>query len=674
MLNSRVRTLSLLLALAVATPALTAAPRSGLDSAAAVRAVRPQDDLFRAANGQWLRRTVIPADKPEFGTFVELGESSDQQVRAIIEEMAARRDRAQGLEAQIGHTYAAFLDTAAIDRAGLAPVRPLLAEVDAIDSPSALASYLGRQVAGSVSPIGLGVEADFKNPQVYRLLTWQGGLGLPERDYYLNQRDPRMAQARAAYLRYLGVLARAAGERQPAAAAQRVYALERRLAELHWESAELRDPVKMYNPATPAELPAKAPGFDWAAFLQGAGTPAPASVMLSQPSFVTGAAKLLAEQPLADWKLYAKLHLLDDLAPALPKALRDAHFAFHGKAINGTQSPRPRWQQAVRQVNSALGEGVGQLYVARHFPPEHKAKMLRLVNNLLAAYKDSIDQLSWMSPETRVQAQAKLAKYAVKIGYPERWRDYSGLEVRPGDALGNLRRAAQFEWARQARKVDQPVDRSEWGMTPQTVNAYYNPMANEIVFPAAILRPPFFDPEADDAVNYGAIGAVIGHEISHGFDDSGSQFDGDGALRNWWTDADRQAFDALGQRLVSQYSSYQPLPGRSLDGKLTLGENIADLSGLQVAYKAYRRSLGDQAAPVIDGLSGSQRFFLGWAQAWREKTRPERTLQLLATDPHSPPEYRANGAAVNHDGFHDAFSTRSGDKMWKAPDERIRIW
>ncbi|MBN8486815.1 MAG: M13 family metallopeptidase [Burkholderiales bacterium] len=674
MLNSPLRTLSLLLALAAASPALHAASRSGLDASAADATVRPQDDLFRAANGQWLRRTMIPADKPEFGTFVELAEASDQQVRAIIEELAARRERSQGLEAQIGHTYAAFLDTAAIDRAGLAPVKPLLAEVDAIDTPAALAAYLGRQMGGSVSPIGLGVEADFKNPQINRLLTWQAGLGLPERDYYLNQRDPRMAQARAAYLRYLGVLARAAGERQPGAAAQRVYALEQRLAELHWESAELRDPVKMYNPATVTELATKAPGFDWPAFLKGAGVPSPASVMLSQPSFVTGAARLLAEQPLADWKLYAKLHLLDDMAPALPKALRDAHFAFHGKAINGTKSPRPRWQQAVRQVNTALGEGVGQLYVARHFPPEHKAKMLTLVKHLLAAYKDSIDSLAWMSPETRVQAQAKLAKYAVKIGYPDRWRDYSALEVRPGDALGNLQRASRFEWDRQARKVDQPVDRLEWGMTPQTVNAYYNPMANEIVFPAAILRPPFFDPEADDAVNYGAIGAVIGHEISHGFDDSGSQFDGDGALRNWWTDADRQAFDALGKRLVNQFGGYQPLPGRSLDGKLTLGENIADLSGLQIAYKAYRRSLGDQQAPVIDGRSGSQRFFLGWAQAWREKTRPERTLQLLAMDPHSPPEYRANGAVVNHDGFHEAFATRQGDKMWKAPDERIRIW
>ena len=667
--------LAVLLACALPSPATTASTlRSGLDTSGADPTVRPQDDLFRAANGGWLKRTVIPADKSETGTFTLLADESDRQVRAIVEELAAHREHLQGLEAQIGHAYAAFLDTAAIDRRGLAPVRPLLAEVAALPDRSALAAWFGRSMGGSVSPLALEVDADPKEPLVNRLMTWQSGLGLPERDYYLKTDDARLAKARAAYLRYLGVLARHAGERQPEAAARRVLDLETRLAALHWPAAELRDPVKMHNPMTVAQLAERAPGLDWTAFLGGAGVGRSQQLVVSQPDVAVGVARLFAERPLEDWKLYARLHLLDDLAPVLPKALRDAHFAFRGTALHGTRSPKPRWQQAVAHVNGMLGEGVGQVYVARHFPPEHKARMLALVGQLMAAYGASIEQAGWMSAETRAQARAKLAKYTVKIGYPDQWRDYRALQIRPGDALGNALRAGAFEWQRRAAKADQPVDRKEWGMTPQTVNAYYNPSANEIVFPAAILRPPFFDPSADDAANYGAIGAVIGHEISHGFDDSGSQFDGDGALRSWWTDADRAAFEALGAKLVAQYGAYEPLPGRKLDGQLTLGENIADLSGLQIAYQAYLRSLQGQPAPVIDGRSGAQRFFLGWAQAWREKMREERSLQLLKMDPHSPSAFRANGAAVNTDGFHDAFGTREGDRMWKPATDRIRIW
>jgi putative endopeptidase len=453
-----------------------------------------------------------------------------------------------------------------------------------------------------------------------------------------------------------------------------VLAIEQRIAELHWNQVDNRDSVKTYNPMTPDELASRAPGLDWPAFLQAAGLGAVDRLSVAQPSAVIGIARLFADLPLADWKQYFRLHSLDQAAPVLPRAFRDAHFAFHRAALTGAKAQQPRWQQAVGELNGALGEAVGQVYVARHFPAGHKTRMQRLVADLMASFRDSIDGLAWMSPATQVQAQHKLAKIQVKIGYPAQWRDYGPLVLRDGDALGNAQRSARFEWTRIAAKAGQPVDRSEWGMTPQTVNAYYDPSLNEIVFPAAILQPPFFDMAADDAVNYGAIGAIIGHEISHGFDDQGSRFDGDGLLRNWWTAADRQAFDAIVAELVAQYQGYEPLPGQPLNGQLTLGENIADLSGLQIAFKAYQRSLQGKPAPQIDGYSGDQRFFLGWSQAWRAKTRDERALQLLTVDPHSPARFRANGAALNHDGFHEAFGTRPGDAMFKAAAQRIRLW
>ncbi|MCH7345939.1 M13 family metallopeptidase [Pelomonas sp. CA6] len=668
----RLTTLALLMQLG--TAALAAPPVSGLDLKGFDAQSRPQDDLFRAANGHWLDRTEIPADKSSYGTFIQLRDQSDARVRRIIEELAAKKPKAGSVEQKIGQYYAAYMDTAAIDKAGLKPVQPWLDSISAIQNGEQLAAWLGQSQGLVNTPVLLTIEADFKKPTINRLLTWQGGLGLPDRDYYLKKDDERMAKARAAYVGYLEQLAKAAGEADAAAAAQRVMALEQRIAELHWTQVDNRDPVKVYNPMSPAELAKAAPGFDWAGFLKAARVGDQELLSVSQPSFTIGVAKLFGEVGLADWKLYLRLRSLDAMAGVLPKSLRDAHFAFHGTALTGAKSELPRWQKAVTEVNGALGEAVGQVYVARHFPPEAKARMVKLVDNLLAAYKESIDGLSWMTPATKAQAQDKLSKYMVKIGYPEHWRDYAQLEVRAGDALGNNQRAAHFEWARQAAKAGKPVDRREWLMTPQTVNAYYNPLQNEIVFPAAILQPPFFDMKADDAVNYGAIGAVIGHEISHGFDDSGAQFDGDGALRNWWTEDDRKAFEAVGAKLVAQYEGYEPIPGKHLNGKLTLGENIADLSGLQVAYKAYLRSLGGKPAPVIDGYTGQQRFFLGWSQAWREKAREERRLQLLTVDPHSPPEFRANGAAVNHDGFHEAFSTKPGDKMFKPSAERIRIW
>jgi putative endopeptidase len=665
---------ALLVAATAVLAACASTVNSGLDTQGFDPAVRVQDDLFRAVNGRWLQTTEIPADKSDYGVFIQLRDRSDERVRAIVEALAKQTHAPGSVAQKVGAFYASFIDTDAIDKAGLAPIAPLLAQIDAIRSPSELAAWQGRMQGTITTPVSLAVLPDFKEPAINRAITWQGGLGLPDRDYYLKKDDERLAKARAAYEQYLALLATQAGVPQPADAARRVLAIEERIAEAHWDKVANRDPVKLYNPMTVAELSQRAPGFDWGAFLNAAQLGGQERLSVSQPSMVSATAKLFAEVPLADWKLYFKLRALDDASLVLPKAVRDARFAFRGAALTGAKEQKPRWQQATTELNGALGEAVGQIYVAQHFSPAHKARMQTLVNNLLSAYRQSIDGLTWMTPATKAQAQAKLARYTTKIGYPEQWRDYSRLDVRAGDALGNSLRAGRFEWERDAAKAGRKVDRTEWGMTPQTVNAYYDPTKNEIVFPAAILEPPFFDMSADDAANYGAIGAIIGHEISHGFDDSGSQFDGDGALRNWWTEDDRKAFEAVGALLVAQYETYEALPGKRLNGKLTLGENIADLSGLQVAYKAYVNSLQGKKAPVIGGQSGEQRFFLGWSQAWRAKARDERKQQLLTIDPHSPEEFRANGAAVNHDGFHEAFATKPGDKMYKPSGERIRIW
>jgi len=653
----------------LASPAATGLDRHGFDAQ-----VRAQDDLYRAVNGQWIKATAIPGDRAVIGTFTDLSDRADARLRSIVEGLAAKPQRPGSKEAQIGAFYSAYLDLDAIERAGLAPMQPLLAEIDAIDSRAALAQWQGRMQGRVLTPLQLDVLPDFKQPGVNRALLRQSGLGLPSRDYYLKADDARMARARAAYIAYLTLLAGQLGEPAPAEAAQRVMALEQRIAALHWDEVESRDSVKIYNPHTPAQLQALVPAYAWQGLLAAAQMRQVDKLVVWQPSAAVGIAKLLAEEPLADWKLYQKLHSLDAHAAVLPKTIREARFAFRGTALTGASEERPRWQQGIGEVNGALGEAIGQVYVERHFPAAYKARMLELVGNLMSAFRESIDGLAWMSAETKAGAQAKLAKYTVKIGYPDQWRDYGALDVRAGDAMGNRLRAAQFEWQRQAQRAGKPVNRKEWFITPQTVNAFYDPTRNEIVFPAAFLEAPFFDMKADDAVNYGAIGGVIGHEISHGFDDQGSQFDGDGALRNWWTEADRKAFEAIGARLAAEFDAYEPIPGKKVNGRLTLGENIADLSGIQVAYKAYLRSLGGKPAPLLDGYSGEQRFFLGWGQAWRSKAREERTMQLLTTDPHSPDRFRANGPAANTDGFHQAFGTKPGDAMFKTGEQRIRIW
>jgi putative endopeptidase len=649
------------------------APTSGIDRASFDTSVRPQDDLFQAANGGWLKNTPIPPDKASYGVFIELRDRSDERVRKIVEELAAQAHPAGSVEQKIGSFYRSYVDEAAIDKAGMAPLAPWLAQVDAVTTHAELARLLGRWQGIANTPMTMDVDSDSKNPSANIAQANQGGLGLPDRDYYLKD-EPRFAKAREAYLAYLETLFRLLGDARPAAGAQAVFALEKQLAQPQWTRVQNRDPVKTYNPMPLTRLQHDAPGFDWRAYLGGAALGDITKLSVSQPSYAKAMAKMTPATPIATWQLYLRARLVDGFARVLPKPVRDARFEFRGKALQGLEQERPRWQQATAALDGALGEAVGQVYVAHHFPPAYKARMLEMVGHLMQAYRESIASATWMSPRTKQEAQAKLAKYMLKIGYPDKWRDYTKLEIRDGDAFGNDARAGRFEHERIAAKAHQPVDRTQWYMTPQTVNAYYNPSLNEIVFPAAILEPPFFDMAADDAANYGDIGATIGHEISHGFDDSGAQFDGDGKLRNWWTPADKKAFTALGAKLVAQFGGYEPVAGHKLNGELTLGENIADLSGLQIAYKAYQLSLHGKPAPVIDGFTGDQRFFLGWAQVWRDKVRDERALQLLTVDPHSPDRFRANGAAVNADAFHDSFGTKPGDGMFKPKDARIRIW
>ena len=565
------------------------------------------------------------------------------------------------------------MDTAAIDAAGTRPLEPFKAQLAAVKNKKQLLVLMGQWVSFVDEPLNLGVSPDAKDPTIYSAGSSQGGLGLGDRDYYLKP-DARFAKAREAYVAYLRTLLTLDGDKNAVMDARAVMALETKIAKVQWSQEANRDPIKTYNPMTLKQLSAKVPGLDWKAFFEAGELPDPAFVSISQPDYTWSLAKMLQAEPLDVWKAYLRVRLLDATARVLPADFREAAYQFHDVAITGVKQEQPRWQRGVSALNGALGEAVGQVYVSKYFPPAYKARMVQLVDNLLKTYSTSIDNLTWMSPATKVEAHAKLAKYGVKIGYPDVWRDYGALEVKAGDAVGNAVRASQFDYHRQAVRNGKAVDRTEWGMTPQTVNAYYDPTKNEVVFPAAILQPPFFDMKADDAVNYGAIGAVIGHEISHGFDDQGSQFDGDGKLRNWWTPEDRKAFEAITSKLDAQFSSYEPLPGVHLNGKLTMGENIADLSGLQISYKAWKMSLGGQPSPVIDGYTGEQRFYLGFSQVWRAKARDERTLQLVVIDPHSPAQFRADGAAINSDGFHDAFGTKPGDKMWKAPADRLRLW
>ncbi|MYN46359.1 M13 family peptidase [Pseudoduganella sp. FT93W] len=638
-------------------------------------AVRVQDDLFAHLNGKWLATTEIPADKSSWGSFAKLRDDIQPQLRAIIENAAA--NPSAGADAQrIGDLYASFMDEARLEQLGLSPLKGEMDKIAAFSDKSqlpALIAHLGE--IGVSAPFGFGIHQDNKDSTKYVVDLGQDGLGLPDRDYYLKADDAKLADALAKYEQHIAKMLALAGDANSAATAKQIVAFETELAKLQWTKVELRDPVKAYNKVDIAKLAEVAPGYDWNAYLSAAGIAGKVNyVIVGQPSYLKGMTALLAATPVDTLKSYFQWQLLRAGAPYLSKAFVDENFAFYGTVLSGVTEMRPRWKRAVSTTEGALGESVGKLYVEKYFPAERKARMEVLVKNLLAAYKTSIDKLDWMSPTTKKQAQAKLAKFTTKIGYPNHWRDYSKLVIAKDDLVGNMLRSRQFEYNKELNKLGKPIDRDEWGMTPQTVNAYYNPEMNEIVFPASILQAPFFNADADDAVNYGAIGGVIGHEISHGFDDQGAQYDGDGNLRDWWTAADHKNFAAKTKMLVEQYNQFSPLPGYNVNGELTLGENIADNSGVAIAYKAYKLSLKGKKAPVIDGLTGDQRFYMGFAQVWRMKMREAQQIVQIKTDPHSPGKFRANGTMRNQPGFYDAFDVKPGDKMYLAPKDRVIMW
>nr|WP_305089095.1 M13 family metallopeptidase [Massilia sp. YIM B04103] len=647
---------------------------SGIDTQFIDPAVRSQDDFFVHLNGKWLSTTEIPADKSSWGTFAKLRDDIQPQLRAIIEASAAK---ANGADAKrIGDFYASFMDEARLEQLGISPVKADLDRIAAIKDKKELPLLLAAAARNFVhSPFGFGIHQDNKDSTKYVADIFQDGLGMPDRDYYLKADDAKLADTLAKYGKHVEEMLALAGDANAAANAKAIVAFETELAKIQWTKVELRDPVKAYNKVALNKLPELMANFDWNSYLQATGLAGKVDyVIVSQPTYLKALDGLLAATPLETLKSYFQWQTVRSAAPYLSKSFVDANFAFYGTALSGVTENRPRWKRGVEVTEGALGESIGKIYVEQHFPAANKARMEELVKNLLLAYKQSINKLDWMTPATKKEAQAKLAKFTTKIGYPNKWRDYAALNVQRDDLLGNVKRSNEFDYNKELNKLGKPIDRDEWGMTPQTVNAYYNPEMNEIVFPAAILQPPFFDANADDAMNYGAIGGVIGHEISHGFDDQGAQYDGDGNLRDWWSAADHKNFKKKTSELVKQYSAFSPLPGYNVNGELTLGENIADNSGVAIAYKAYKLSLKGKKAPVIDGLSGDQRFFMGFAQVWRSKMREQAQIVQIKTDPHSPGKYRANGTMRNQPGFYNAFGVKPGDKMYLAPKDRVIIW
>jgi len=638
----------------------------GFDQAGMDTTVLPGNNFYQFANGTWAKNTPIPADKSNFGMFTMLDDLSKERTRTIIDEAAMDPSN------KIGLAYATYLDTAAIEAKGLAPIKSWLDEIDALSSNAAYASLAAKAgKRGIGGPVGFYVGQDDKNPDRYVAQMGQSGLGMPDRDYYLSV-DPKIAATRAQYLTHLTNVLTLAGRPNPAARAKAILDHETAVARVSWTRTDSRDATKTYNLMSLARLRSMAPGFDFGRYLSDSGVTV-TEVIVAQPTAITGIARLVSRAPVQVLKDQLVVRTLDSYASVLPAAFDKEAFAFYGTALSGTPEQEVRWKRGVGFVTGSLADDVSKIYVERFYPPETKAKADELVRNVVDAMGRRIDGLTWMAPATKARARAKLANFTTKIGYPDRWQDYSALEIRSGDALGNAIRAA--EWAHQDNisKLGAPIRRWEWGMTPMTVNAYANFGMQEIVFPAAILQPPFFDPNADPAVNYGGIGAVIGHEISHHFDDQGAKYDERGRLNEWWTEADRKSFEALTKQLVAQYDAYQIFPGASVKGAFTLGENIGDLAGVTVAYDAYRHSLGQSEAPVIDGTTGDQRFYLGWAQVWRRNYREANLRQRLITDPHSPSEQRV-AVVRNMDPWYSAFGAKPGETLYLAPDKRVRVW
>ena len=645
----------------------------GFNMAGRDTAVKPGDDFFRFANGKAVDALIIPSDRTSYGSFALLRELSDNRMKGLITGLAARTDLAPGSdEAKIADAYRSYIDQARVDQLDAQPLQPYLAAIRAADSHEKMAVYMGQTVGRfGGSFFGTGITIDAKQPTRYVVSTGQSGLGLPNRDYYL---DARYADKKEKYQAYVARMLGMIGWADPAETAAQIVALEEKIADAHWSPAENRNRDKTYNEFTIRQLAEQAPGFDWQAYYDAAKLGGVPRLIVRQNTAMPKIAAIYAETPVALLQAWEAFHTADDMAPYLSQRFSDAQWEFRARDLSGQPEQRSREKRAISFAEGSLGEATGRLYVGQYFPAQSKAKMEELVANLRTALSHRIENLTWMGAETKAAAQEKLRKFTVKIGYPDKWRDYSGLDIRADDLVGNAERQGLFEWNYDLARLNEPVDKSEWGMTPQTVNAYYNSANNEIVFPAAILQPPFFDPSADPAVNYGGIGGVIGHEIGHGFDDQGSKSDGDGVLRNWWTAEDKTRFEALTTRLGEQYATYEPLPGYHINPGLTMGENIGDASGVAVGLEAYHLSLNGRPAPVLDGTTGDQRFFYGWAQVWQSKYRDEALKQQVATDPHSAAQFRVIGPLRNVDAWYDAFDVQPGTKYYLKPDDRVRIW
>ncbi|MES2451853.1 MAG: M13 family metallopeptidase [Pseudomonadota bacterium] len=660
----------LYLTLSTAAPVI---PPWGFDLAGMDRAVKPGDDFVAYSSGAWTQAATIPPDRSAWGPFIALRANAEAEVKAIIDDIVARPGRPGSIERKIADTYNAYLDTRAIEAAGLAPAAADLASIAAARTHVDIARLMGRPELGVGGPMSFTPWPDAENPDRYAVNIVQSGLTLPDRDYYLKG-DTKFAGIRAGYRAYAAAMLKLGRYPDPERAADAVLTLETRMATLQWTREKRGDRDLTYHPKSRARLKAFAPDYPWDATLRTLEIPSQDFFVVKEDTAIRDLARLFRATPVATWRAYMTFRYLNNMADVLPAAFDDLSFDFNDRLLSGQPQKRERWKRATSAVNAALGEAIGRRYVERHFSPESKTQIAALVENLRAAYQKRIEHLHWMSDETKRAALAKLAALRVKVGYPDSWRDYSTLEVRPGDPLGNRTRALRWDWRRRIARLGQRTDRDEWGMTPQTVNAYSNSFFNEIVFPAAILQPAYFDPLADPAVNYGGIGGVIGHEMGHAFDDQGAKTDARGAQRNWWAAADVVRFRELTNRLAGQYSRYEPLPGVHLNGQTTLSENVADVGGLNVAFEAYHLSLHGASPPVLDGFTGDQRFFLSWAQTYREKIREAALRANIASDPHSPAVFRVNGAVRNIDGWYDAFGIAPGDGLYLAPGERVSIW
>ena len=648
---------------------------SGIDMANMDTSVRPQDDFFRYVNGTWLDTTEIPADQTNTGVFLDLRDKAREDVKAIIEDVSSKTDLEPGSDEQkVADLYNSFMNTERLNELGISSLDAELALIGAIADKDQLSAYFARSgINGGGGPFNIYIWVDAKDSTRYVTYVWQSGLGLPDRDYYFKE-DERSVELREAYIAHVEKMFEVAGFDNPAGSAERMMALETELAEYHWTTVENRDSEARYNLFAFDELGTLGDGVNWPLYLAEAGIASEKDIIINQPSFVEGFNKIFDATSLDDWKTYLRWNLLNNYASYLDSSLDDQNFDFYGRTLEGQKEQRPRWKRGVDVVSGSLGEVIGKVYVKRYFPPEAKARMVELVGNLSAAYGEAISELDWMGPETKAAAQVKLEKFIPKIGYPDRWEDYSTLDIVEGDLVGNVMRANRFGFELFRGRLDGPVQKWIWVMSPQTVNAGYVPTQNEVIFPAAILQPPFFNMAADDAVNYGAIGAVIGHEMGHGFDDQGSKYDGEGNLENWWTDEDREKFTERTQTLIDQFAKFEVFDDLNVNGELTLGENIGDLAGLTISYRAYQISLNGKEAPVLDGMTGDQRFFMGIGQVWRYKATEEAQRNRVMTDPHSPPRFRVNGTLPNMPEFVAAFDVQVGDDMYLPPEDRVKIW